>query len=151
MKRNAIISLGLLVFVALLQVVHAQTYTYDLGGRLTSATYTNGTQVLYSYDPAGNIAAIATNSVTQTTNLPIATISTPAVSNNPTAPTSSYMFSFTWSCIPGLNYEVLFSPDLNSTNWTILSGPMAATNCTISTSDLISTNSQRFYRVILLP
>jgi YD repeat-containing protein len=150
MKRNAIISLGLLVFVALLQVVHAQTYTYDLGGRLTGAAYTNGTQVTYSYDAAGNISAVATNSVTQTTNSPVATISTPAVANNGTN-AAPYTFSFTWGCVPGLNYEVLFSPDLNSTNWTILAGPMAATNCTITTSDLISTNSQRFYRVILLP
>jgi len=33
---------------------HADTYTYDAQGRLTSVTYTAGGSVTYSYDDAGN-------------------------------------------------------------------------------------------------
>ena len=38
------------------------TYTYDALGRLQSVTYQSGTQVVYTYDPAGNR--------TQVTNTP---------------------------------------------------------------------------------
>jgi len=33
------------------------TYTYDDAGRLTSATYANGTVITYTYDAAGNLTA----------------------------------------------------------------------------------------------
>ena len=128
----------------------AQTYTYDAGGRLTSAAYASGTQVKYTYDAAGNISAIATNSVTQNTNTPVLTISTPSIGTNGSSNSAPYMFSFTWSSTPGSNYEVLFTSDLSSTNWSILGGTIPAISNTITASDFM-TNRQRFYRVVLLP
>src|ERR1017187_5899908 len=125
------------------QSLYAQKYSYDLSGRLTGASYTNGTQVKYTYDAAGNISAIATNSVTQTTNTPVLTISTPAIGTNGSN-RAPYTFSFTWSSTPGSNYEVLFTSDLSSTNWSILGGTIPATSNTITASDFISTNRQRF-------
>jgi len=41
----------------------ATTYVYDTLGRLASATYDNGKQIIYSYDAAGNRTTV----VTQTT------------------------------------------------------------------------------------
>ena len=41
----------------------ATTYVYDALGRLASATYDSGKQIVYSYDAAGN----RTQVVTQTT------------------------------------------------------------------------------------
>ena len=127
-----------------------QSYNYDLAGRLIGATYPNGSQIKYTYDNAGNISAIATNAVVQTTNIPALAISTPTVVGNGSA-NSPYTFSFTWSSQPGSNYEVQFTTDLTSTNWSILGGPINATNSTITASDFITTNQQRFYRIVLLP
>jgi YD repeat-containing protein len=38
-------------------LLHADTvqYSYDAAGRLTTATYSNGTVIAYSYDKAGNL------------------------------------------------------------------------------------------------
>lgn len=38
----------------------ATTYTYDDLGRLTKATYDNGKEIDYSYDPAGNRTQVVT-------------------------------------------------------------------------------------------
>ncbi len=36
-------------------ISHAETYTYDVTGRLTSVTYDDGSTITYTYDNAGNI------------------------------------------------------------------------------------------------
>jgi YD repeat-containing protein len=38
----------------------ATTYTYDTLGRVSTATYPNGTVITYSYDPAGNRTQVVT-------------------------------------------------------------------------------------------
>lgn len=48
----------LLVLCSLLlgySIASAQRYTYDVAGRLTSATYKNGVHIAYTYDANGNI------------------------------------------------------------------------------------------------
>ena len=47
----------LLVFLAMAGALAAQTvnYSYDAAGRLTRASYPNGTTISYTYDPAGNL------------------------------------------------------------------------------------------------
>ena len=140
------------VFVVALSMIclssHGQNYVYDLSGHMTAVTYTNGTQVKYTYDSTGNISAIATNSIAQDTNSVI-TIATPVVNKNSTN-NAPYTFSFTWSSVPGTDYEVLYSTNLNS-DWRLLGDIITATSNTVITSDLITTNRQRFYRVILAP
>jgi hypothetical protein len=60
--------------------------------------------------------------------------------------------SLTWNALSGLMYQVQSCTDLTQTNWINLAGgPIAATNATISASDVIGPDPQRFYRVILLP
>lgn len=44
--------------------IGATTYTYDALGRLSTATYDNGKQVIYSYDPAGNRTQVVTQTAT---------------------------------------------------------------------------------------
>jgi YD repeat-containing protein len=36
------------------------TYTYDNLGRLKTVTFTNGTQIVYNYDAAGNRTSVVT-------------------------------------------------------------------------------------------
>jgi YD repeat-containing protein len=81
------IKMVLLMFCVLHQFCHAQTYNYDLSGRLTRAVYPNGRQVSYSYDAAGNILSVSANGLGVDTNRPVAAVVTPAaggtvVSNN---------------------------------------------------------------------
>jgi len=58
----------------------AQSFSYDLGGRLTSAAYTIGSQTSYGYDPNGNISAISSSNVQSGTG-PIIFIQSPASGN----------------------------------------------------------------------
>ncbi|MEI7935189.1 MAG: hypothetical protein WCK27_00740 [Verrucomicrobiota bacterium] len=59
--------------------------------------------------------------------------------------------SFAWSTIAGVSYQVEYSTNLSSANWINLGNIVVATNNTLSASDVISTNTQRYYRVVLLP
>jgi hypothetical protein len=47
-------------------------------------------------------------------------------------------------------YQVQFTTNLAQNAWTDLGSPIAATNSTASAFDAMS-NSQKFYRVVLLP
>jgi uncharacterized protein RhaS with RHS repeats len=38
----------------------ATAYTYDTLGRLSTASYDNGKQIVYNYDPAGNRSSVVT-------------------------------------------------------------------------------------------
>lgn len=51
-------SLGLIAFVPAANA--GVTYVYDTLGRLSTATYDNGEQIAYTYDPAGNRTQVVT-------------------------------------------------------------------------------------------
>lgn len=57
-----------------------------------------------------------------------------------------------WDAGEGLKYQVQYCDDLSTTNWLSL-GPTvtAITNGVLSASENISTNTQRFYRVVVVP
>ena len=57
-----------LLFIIATPEIHAQSYSYDSARRLTHVAYANGTMVNYSYDTAGNIIGISTNTITLDTN-----------------------------------------------------------------------------------
>lgn len=64
--------------------------------------------------------------------------------------TSDGSFKLQWTSISGRTYRVQFKPDLGSTNWfDLLPDVVAVTNSASKTDPL--TNTQRFYRVGLLP
>jgi hypothetical protein len=56
----------------------------------------------------------------------------------------------TWSTEAGASYQLQYSPDLNSTNWTSLGGPQTATGPTLSATDYATTGPARFYRAVRL-
>jgi len=49
--RFMIVGLGVMFSTAALA---ATTYTYDSLGRVTTVTYDNGKEIIYTYDQAGN-------------------------------------------------------------------------------------------------
>ena len=59
--------------------------------------------------------------------------------------------NLTWSAAIGQSYQPQYTASLLSTNWTALGAPIIATNLSLTISDSPGTNSQRFYRVQLLP
>ena len=59
--------------------------------------------------------------------------------------------ALTWSAAVGQKYQLQYKPDLTAAGWTNLGNWFLATNALMSASDLIGSNPQRFYRVVLLP
>ena len=57
--------------------------------------------------------------------------------------------SFAWSAISGEVYQVQYKSDLSQIDWSSLGGTLSTTSGILSVSDR-TTNSQRFYRVVLL-
>jgi uncharacterized repeat protein (TIGR03803 family) len=59
--------------------------------------------------------------------------------------------AFTWNATLGQMYQVQSTTNLSSGNWTNFGSAVTAANTTLGASDTIGSNSQKFYRVILLP
>jgi uncharacterized repeat protein (TIGR03803 family) len=55
-----------------------------------------------------------------------------------------------WSAVPRQTYQLQYNDNLSQSNWNNLGAPLVASNATLSLSNSM-TNSQRFYRVLLLP
>jgi hypothetical protein len=59
--------------------------------------------------------------------------------------------SLTWSTEAGGTYQLQWSADLSSSNWTNLRGPVPAAGATLSVTDSVTNAPQRFYRLVLSP
>jgi uncharacterized repeat protein (TIGR03803 family) len=68
-----------------------------------------------------------------------------------TATKSGSTFTLTWLALSNRSYQVQFTTNLSRTNWNNCGSPVTATNFTATASDSITTDPQRFYRVVLLP
>jgi hypothetical protein len=60
-------------------------------------------------------------------------------------------FQFSWNSMFGLGYQVQYRTNLNQTGWINLGSPISATDFTMTFSDPISSDGQRYYRLLLLP
>ena len=58
---------------------------------------------------------------------------------------------FAWLGMTGLRYQTQYRTNLTQGAWANLGGIITATNSTLTTSDTIGPDRQRFYRVVLLP
>lgn len=59
------------------------------------------------------------------------------------------VFSFDWDSVVGELYQVQYKDALSQPQWMDLNAPLAGTNGVAGASDNITTNQNRFYRVIL--
>jgi hypothetical protein len=57
---------------------------------------------------------------------------------------------FDWSALPGLGYQLQYTSDLGSGYWSNFGGLITASNGVLTATDFL-TNSQRFYRLLLVP
>jgi hypothetical protein len=60
-------------------------------------------------------------------------------------------FALTWNAIVGATYQLQYTTNLAPANWLDLDDPVIATNSTMTASDIIGLNPQRFYRLLWLP
>jgi uncharacterized repeat protein (TIGR03803 family) len=59
--------------------------------------------------------------------------------------------TLTWSTEVGSTYQLQYKSDVNSGDWVNLGGPILATGSTLSATDSVANDPQRFYRVAVLP
>jgi uncharacterized repeat protein (TIGR03803 family) len=59
--------------------------------------------------------------------------------------------SLTWTTEAGNGYQLQSNSDLDSTNWINLGSALTATGTALTFADSISNDSQRFYRLVLVP
>jgi uncharacterized repeat protein (TIGR03803 family) len=99
---------------------------------------------------AGTYSVVVSNSLgSATSSGALLTVLFPPSFQTITKSNNSLVLS--WSAAQGQKYQLQYKTNLNSTNWFNLGSQITASSGTISASDLIASNSQRFYRVILLP
>jgi hypothetical protein len=56
--------------------------------------------------------------------------------------------NFVWSATPGGTYQLQYSLDLTPGSWTSIGPPVTASGTTLSASDTVGPDPQRFYRVV---
>jgi len=99
---------------------------------------------------SGTYSVVVSNSLGSATGSgALLTVLFPPSFQTITKSNNSLMLS--WSAAQGQKYQLQYQTNLNSTNWFNLGSQITASSGTISASDLIASNSQRFYRAILLP
>jgi subtilase family serine protease len=59
--------------------------------------------------------------------------------------------SFSWNAVPGLHYQVQYKTNLSQLSWLNLNGTIPATNSTVTASDTIGPERQKFYRLTVVP
>jgi uncharacterized repeat protein (TIGR03803 family) len=57
----------------------------------------------------------------------------------------------TWNTACGCSYQIQYSSSATSGSWTNLGAPMCASGLTLSATDSMTTNAQKFYRVVQIP
>jgi sugar lactone lactonase YvrE len=100
-------------------------------------------------DTAGNLYVADYPNSTIRKGVPPSGPAKPPILQVPNSPVKS--ITITWLAVVGRTYQLRSKPDLCSTNWTDLRGPLFATNAIMSACEIPATDIQRFYRVVLLP
>ena len=107
---------------------------------ITNVNITNAGN--YSVIISSLYGSMTSSVVTLTVNVP------PTIQRfNPT----NGQFVFTWSAVSNLTYQLQVATNLTAPNWQDLGSPVTATNNTVSASDAVGADGQRFYRVRSVP
>ena len=64
---------------------------------------------------------------------------------------SNSLYTFTWSAVSNQSYQLQSATNLVAPNWIDLGSPITATNSSVSATDAVGSDGQRFYRVRLWP
>jgi hypothetical protein len=117
--------------------------------RITGSQSTNLTILNLLAADTGKYQVIVTNSSGSVTSS-VANLTVVLPPQFQTLSQTGGTLSFAWNASPGQTYQVQVKTDLTQTNWINLGSPITASGPTVNNTDAM-TNSQRYYRVLLLP
>jgi NHL repeat len=129
-----------------------------IGGQAGNPGSTNGTNTVALFnqpqgiavDSVGNVyVADAENNTIRKGNILVPATSPPPVFQ--TIAQSDGIVVFTWSAVSGRSYQAQYKTNLIQSNWVDFGGIRVATDITLTSSDSVGTDRQRFYRIVLLP
>lgn len=133
------------------------TYSLDINAPAgTSINPTNGVFVWTAPDSQAGLTNSITVRVTDN-GLPnlsdsktfnISVVSKPVIQSTIV---SGNAVQFTWSALPGKTYRVQYKSNLNAPVWTDLPGDLLSSGNFVTATDTIGVDTQRFYRVVLVP
>jgi hypothetical protein len=95
--------------------------------------------------------AILWQSTYGATTFTLSVTSAPPVLLSPTAGQSGANFSFSWNGMTGQMYQVQYTTNLAPANWMNFGGTIPGVNGTMTASNLLGAEPQRYYRLVLLP
>jgi uncharacterized repeat protein (TIGR03803 family) len=99
---------------------------------------------------AGTYSVIVSNSLgSLASSNAILTILAPPAIQSITHSNASIVLA--WSAMPGQKYQLQFKSIVTAPDWTNLGTSITATAATLTASDPIGANAQRYYRVVLVP
>ena len=140
--------------------LHGNTFTVNnaSGTALGAGTYRLIQQASESITSSGSNSVSVTGSGLAGADMASIQVSGGNVNMVVTAPPaiqivteSGGSITFTWSTITNRTYQIQSTTSLAPADWINTSSVVIATNSTMTISELIGTNSQQFYRVVLLP
>lgn len=127
-----------------------------IGGLAYQPGSSNGTNTFARFDSPGGVGVDANGLVyVADTDNQTLRLGTPlSLGPQPFAVTASKSGAgaagFSWSALVGMTYQVQFETNLLLSHWLDLGAPVLATNLSMPFLDTAASNSQRFYRVILI-
>ena len=136
-----------------------QTLTFSLGTNAPAGTVLDPSSGVFSWTPGSpfiNTTNPITVSVTDNGLPPLSDSKTFSVTVMPhpafeSVALSNSVLTLTWSAISNETYRVQYTTNLAGTNWSELSPDVAASGPTATQTDSVSSDLQRFYRILVLP
>lgn len=126
------------------------------GSNLTDSANISGssTRILnvanVTFADAGTYSVIVSNALNSVTSVgALLTVISPPVFQKIQKTNST--LRLTWSAIAGQRYQLQYKGGLTVNNWSNLGNSVVSSGSTVTASDPVGSNAQRFYRVVLVP
>jgi hypothetical protein len=121
------------------------------GGEISGSETNMLTLSAITTNDAGSYVVVITNMWGSVTSAVAAlTVTLPSPLLLPATEMESGLITLNWTTVPGQLYQVRFTGDLSAGLWTNLGPPIMATNASMTGSDTIGPDPQRFYQVLLV-
>lgn len=103
-----------------------------------------------NFNNASNYSVVVTSASGSVTSS-VVTVNLQLPPITPALTASNGLCTFTWIAVSNQTYQMQFATNLASLNWIDLGSPVTATNNSVSITNSVGSDGQRFYRVRLWP